>query len=241
MKISNFINKLRGLSETKKKIIIGVIVVFFALIMGFFWFMSTAKYISKFGESVNSIDLPKIEFPNLDFPDNNQPDNADEATEIADWKTYTNSEYGFEMKYPQDWDARDYNRDDISFIKPDPLESSRIGFSLDLAIEPNPKELSAKDFVQEFLKNQKNDEPKISYQDSYELTVANLPGYELNGVFGQDRLLEYIYISKGDHILRFAFPLAEKNSNFTVDPVTYNKICHDILSTFKFTDLNISN
>jgi hypothetical protein len=31
---------------------------------------------------------------------NNQPPISDET---ADWKTYTNEQYGFEMKYPSDW------------------------------------------------------------------------------------------------------------------------------------------
>ena len=92
--------------------------VFFALIMGFFWFMSTAKYISKFGESIDSIDLPKIEFPNFDIP---IEDNSDQ---VKDWTTYVNSEYGFEIKYPSDWIIEN-NKNGTGFTTNDLLEENK--------------------------------------------------------------------------------------------------------------------
>ena len=28
--------------------------------------------------------------------------------ETANWKTYTNNQYGFKIKYPKDWDVKDW-------------------------------------------------------------------------------------------------------------------------------------
>jgi len=35
----------------------------------------------------------------------------------ADWKTYTNEEYGFSVKYPEDWFERDETKTDSYFTK----------------------------------------------------------------------------------------------------------------------------
>lgn len=74
---------------------------------------------------------------------------ASSSADISDWKTYTNTKYGFEIKYPIE-----------AFIyvpEPDPLDTlvwielpgqsaSDASSQLRIGIEDNPKSKSAKDF-----------------------------------------------------------------------------------------------
>lgn len=97
-KIKNFIEKLQNLPDKQKKIVLWTIVVILGLTMGYFWFNSAIKRFSTIGEAVQNIELPQIETPNIEML----------ADETADWKTYTNNEYSFEIKYPLDWALRQY-------------------------------------------------------------------------------------------------------------------------------------
>ena len=61
LKIKNYVLKLQSLPEDKKKIIFFAIMIVSFLIVGFFGVISTKKNISKIGESVKSINFPKID------------------------------------------------------------------------------------------------------------------------------------------------------------------------------------
>ncbi|MEK7541138.1 MAG: hypothetical protein AAB529_02810 [Patescibacteria group bacterium] len=96
MSFREFILKLQGLPDKRKKIIMWIIVAVLGIIMVFFWFDSAAKRVSKLGEGLKKIELPQIE--------NQIPDvKTEKKDETADWKTYTDDEYGFEFKYPADY------------------------------------------------------------------------------------------------------------------------------------------
>ena len=254
MAINEFIKKLQNLHESQKLVILIVILGVFALAMGYFWVKSTAKNIGKIAESAGSLDLPDInlqsdELDNLPNVNDilNSPegqaiaDALQNADETADWKTYANAEYGFEMKYPQDWEVTSNDKGNQITFSGSRLENGTFGFSAILFVQSNPKKLSAKDFVAEVIK--KNDglsAPKLSYKTQQEITINGLLAYELGGVFGGDSFEELIYIVKDDYVLTFDFPIAQENPNF-VDPIGNNAIVHQMLSTFKFTDSNISN
>ena len=69
--------KLQNYPEKKKKIILWSIVAILAVIMGFFWVKEAVSNVSKIGESVKSINLPKINsnMPALDILQTTTPTN----------------------------------------------------------------------------------------------------------------------------------------------------------------------
>jgi hypothetical protein len=94
----NYIAKLQGMSDKNKKIVLWTIVAVLGLIMGIFWINGAINSLSKLGNQVGEMKLPDIEMPQTEALDN-----LANIGEIADWKTYKNEEYGFEFKYPSDW------------------------------------------------------------------------------------------------------------------------------------------
>ena len=63
------LEKLQGLSEKKKKIIIWVIVILLGLIMGGFWITGAIDSISKGPSQPSNINFPKFDLPEFQIPD----------------------------------------------------------------------------------------------------------------------------------------------------------------------------
>ena len=100
--ITDLIKILRELSEPKKKVVIFAVVIVVGLVLSFFWVKSAAQSIAKFP----AVNLPSIEIPDLAVEDSVAP--IVEISKTADWTTYGNAEYGFEIKYPKDWQQKNY-------------------------------------------------------------------------------------------------------------------------------------
>ena len=67
MKIYQYIKKLQGLSDDKKKIVFFSIMALAILVVGLFGVISTKNGILKIRESAKSINIPKIDFNASDF------------------------------------------------------------------------------------------------------------------------------------------------------------------------------
>lgn len=88
MNIRDFIKKLQNLPEKQRKIILWTIVIILALGLGSVWIKMTIDKFSKMEPIKINLDVLKA------------PEFQNTQDQTADWQTYTNSEYGFEIKYP---------------------------------------------------------------------------------------------------------------------------------------------
>jgi hypothetical protein len=66
-KVRIALEKLQGLPEETKKIIIWTIAIILALIMGFFWITNVLISVQRSSEVIGNAPIPQIELPTLDI------------------------------------------------------------------------------------------------------------------------------------------------------------------------------
>lgn len=101
MNFKERLEKLQNLPDEKKKAVLWTIVTILGLIIGVFWFRSATEGLYKISNEVGQINIPKVETPSAGIL-------GQETNQTADWKTYKNEKYKFEIKYPSDWSLREY-------------------------------------------------------------------------------------------------------------------------------------
>lgn len=151
--------------------------------------------------------------------------------ETADWKTYRNEEYGYEIKYPKDWEARDYTQENCFPQNPcvssigihSPIPTDWIG----VAIFDNPDMLSVKDWLSKFRKLEELE--KLEEFSLKEVEIGGTKGLRLTYLPsrpGAVTLQDAIYISKRGFVYMILLPgLPSPEIQEAID---------QILSTFRF-------
>lgn len=151
--------------------------------------------------------------------------------ETANWKTYNNTNLGFSIKYPSDWNARE------TFV-PQQEELIIVDF------ESNDRDFFNSKAVDMFLNAHKNPVNKARLMslgvkgDGVEIAYGDIKGtlYETpqSGIAGSQARLDYLFNQKG---IYYWVMLTTNSKNLDLYKPAFSKI----LSTFKFTDQNQSD
>ncbi len=155
----------------------------------------------------------------------------------ANWKTYTSQDYGFELRYPGDWEAKQATDGagkpigQFSWSAPRPSEKVE-AYTLMLSVL-NTNETTVDAFVQSYLAA--GNPGKIEYKSKSDITVGGVTGFKLEGVFAFDKSQDQIYLLHNSKIYEFILPVKADNPNIA-NALENNPIAYQILSTFKFTD-----
>lgn len=167
---------------------------------------------------------------------------ADSATSMAGWKTYTNAEYGFEFKYPNDWEfIEDVKKQQplLKLTSPETIiaianESEKqknygplIGDDILIYYYPTvldiPKNTTKANSLDEYiLKASAN----VDVEKIGEIQINNAKAIEATPL-GENSAY-WLYLEKNNHIYLIAF-------NNIPDKKFLTNIENQILSTFKFT------
>lgn len=138
----------------------------------------------------------------------------------ANWRTYTNTKYGFSIKYPLDkgFEINEELQNSIFIAAP------QSDYGLVISIDKNPEVLNLMDWLrkQDFASIQINGKP-LKFSD---LTITNKTVAEYSGLEVSGPIPSYILISSQDK--KYIF----KISGYTLEEKLFNQI----LSTFKFLD-----
>jgi len=215
-KIRNFFERLQALSEQKKKIILWSIVAVLAVVMGFFWVRGAINSFSKIGQSIGEVKMPQINtsdmpsLPNLDI------------LQTADWKTYTNNDYGFEIKYPL---ILEFNNSEDGLR----IANASHGASIyDISIYPNTQNLSSEDF---FISQMNKSRGFMGFNNDEIVSVEDI-------ILGEQNV-KAKKIVWDENIITVLIP----SGNFMIEiegepvngDVSFPDIFSNMLSTFKFT------
>ncbi len=137
--------------------------------------------------------------------------------EFADWKTYQNEEYGFEVKYPKDWTSTENSKEQIVFFEPGSGPSKEHLGDIFINIINNSKKLSIDEYI-------KVKPPIVT--DKGNITMDGKTAKQIL----QSGMLEFLttIIPAGDYFIEIT-----KEENYQEErDEAYNKI----LSTFKFLE-----
>ncbi len=148
---------------------------------------------------------------------------------VADWKTYTNSSFGFSFRYPADWNAEWDNQ----------VTVKKGGGNYALVIIPsnNSKHLSLKDYVTTAPYTSLHEDHRLTlsqFNSAENIFINTIPAIKTQEVSGGIAgTSENIYLVKNNTFLFISYP-AKNNSYFSNSAQNY-QIVQQILSTLKFT------
>lgn len=157
------------------------------------------------------------------------PPVAQKAGKTADWKTYKNEEYGYEIKYPKDWMLDEGRKEAVTINSPEnekfhkKIESGEVygeGYMRDIKIiyyNSIPGD-TFDEFVKRELIGSLNP-VNFAGQNAYEAIMGHFGAYHS------------ILIEKNNHLYIIQFGNREDKSKLT-------KTDNQILSTFKFIEKN---
>ena len=165
---------------------------------------------------------------------------------IANWQTYHNEEYGFGFKYPKDWKVENNCHDFKNEICIMPENDNFQMFIFSISIIENLDKMSSKQYAMNYINDMKKlveigEAPSWAipdYEKEFETSIAGENAYELYKVYphsGDETFHENIYLSYNKYIYNIYLTLeyAYENPN-SYNIKNFNKIAHQILSTFKF-------
>ncbi len=187
----DFLKKLQGLSDKKKKGIIIAVVIVLALILGSVWILSAKYRLDHTGNLLESLNLPNVELP-ADADKNlqklgeavSQADQEIKNADTANWKTYTNAEYGFEFSFPSDVIVN--NQDKNTVMIADTTDGYTVNWSLRLYKNEDSKDLEdwagaqfnqfkspADKDCQIFTEGQSYNQGKVSIENSSNILITD--------------------------------------------------------------------
>lgn len=169
---------------------------------------------------------------------------ADTSIDMSSWKTYTNKQVGFTLKYPSTWRENDISS--IDFGTPvlaaidldsdpqNPLPYESFGDSIRLIVYQNPNNLTTDEFVKkEAFKNETRDKnfDYGNYKKGTQYDFYGLKGTKIENVEAPPgERGPSIFIPKDNFILS----ISTMNTS-----ATNQKILNEALYTFEFTDASL--
>lgn len=99
-------------------------------------------------KAFNNQEIPKAAnqaiIPTEDEPELKNKEPIDTEIDTSDWNTYRNKEYGFQIRFPNNWEKKDYGQNVI--ISPYDPEATREHTFIRINIKPNPENKDIREF-----------------------------------------------------------------------------------------------
>lgn len=162
--------------------------------------------------------------------------------DISNWKTYTNTRYGYMFKYPQGTDISwPYEPDGYIFVKPK-IENVSESMTMSIKHFVNPGSLTAKDFYNKLVADAQIEAKAKNFPapippegGTRETKINNIDAFQTLHNFVGDGGIEHTYLTDGKIIVDISFYDDLNNPNYPNNK-EFMSLFDQILSTFKFTN-----
>ena len=241
----------KSTTDKSKLVLVIVVIVLVGALFGFVGYFvgSKSNTVIKLEEQI--VEVQEIETKKEEIVENGNEDAKkienieDVQGETIGWNNYRSEEYGFEIKYPADFNLISGNKKELftkriatvskDFVSSDGKMHSSFGLSIG-AID-NLKNLSAKEwYLSEYKirkeEAEKNNFPFFMSKTGSDTKLNNYTVYKTSD-FGIDHSDIHFFISKNNYIYEIHYNDESAND---IDWVQHKTIINQILSTFKFTN-----
>lgn len=158
-----------------------------------------------------------------------------EEDDIADWETYRNEEYGFEIKYPDDWELKEGPFEPPSPVVPEMIVMSSPDEGLggfNIIIIEIPEEISLEEYIGDL--DLRSLGKEFNIREQREIKLTGLFGIQRKEHRINGRYVELVtYLKKDNLIFRF---LVSPMSSHEIIADEDQRLNNQILSTFRFLD-----
>lgn len=163
-------------------------------------------------------------------PTSSKPSVEQELDSMGSWKTYTNSQYGYSVKYPEGWYFKDYRG------ATDDMLLSYVVFS-DKPLSSERGELELLQSIVIMVENRAFEEARSLFQ--YEPLIS--PPSETEVIVGEVKALKQSGVVVGDVVgkvqeIRVLIPQDNRVYTLVIMGGTHLSVFDQMLSTFRFTD-----
>jgi len=208
------------------------------------------KYIDQYGDLCQDYQGPACDFlcetPFIRCVDNQcvlstePPDLID----TSNWQTYRNKEFGFEVKYPEEWEIREFEpKIDIGVFRLPEY------YAVSVSKIENPEGLNGKQYAEQWLKGIRStlSEYTVISKSTEVINVGGYSGYRVRGfhtgIQGEPNLdVNFVVLPDQELIYQIQFPIGEGQlGDDIIDPEKNYKFADQILSTFRFIEPNATS
>ncbi|HZX50126.1 MAG TPA: hypothetical protein VFE94_03205 [Candidatus Paceibacterota bacterium] len=177
--------------------------------------------------------------PPVPSPQPQAIDNQQSEIDTSNWQTYRSDEFGFEVKMPENWMAREFEvKIDLGIFNLPEY------YAVSVSKIENNEGMTNREYAEQWFESRKDllSDYEVSSTGAAEVSVGEYVGYKIQGfhtgIEGESTIdVIFVELPNDDSIYQVQFPTGEfQTGQHIISPEENYQIANQILSTFRFVE-----